>query len=92
MTRIYCFINNVQPSDWNEVMAMSEHGEVLASHISSNLAWAKHDIGLTSDWQHDIYSERHPDGFELEWVDDPTLHPGLMAAYLKNQVLGEAKR
>ena len=71
-------------------MAICEDGYCLAVHVSSIEGWAKHDIGLTSDWKHEIYREHCPDGYELEWVDKPKEHTGLMAAYELNQKLKEA--
>ena len=70
------------------VIAMAEDGTFLASHLSSNEMFAQHDIGLTSNWKHKTYAKYYPDGYELEWVDNPKNHEGLMAAYNKNQTMG----
>ena len=51
--------------------AADENGHYLASHLSSGKTWSKHDMGLTSDWKHDHYAKRYPDGFELVWIDNP---------------------
>lgn len=40
----------------------------IASHWSSNEAWCMHDMGITSDWKHDIYKELYPNGYELIWL------------------------
>lgn len=40
----------------------------IASHVSSGETFCKHDMGLTSNWKHDIYKELHPDGYELEFL------------------------
>ena len=60
-------------------VATSEDGEVLCTHYSSGVNWSKHDMGLTSDWKHEIYDEKYPDGYELIWVDieDVKTHPVL---------------
>lgn len=71
------------------VYAMAEDGHCLASHFSSHKNWSKHDIGLTSDWQHEHYKKHYPNGYELEWVDHPRTHPGLLAAYALNQKMAE---
>lgn len=84
---IYCFINQRSLENYY-VMAMAEDGNVLAGHLSSSEMWARHDIGVTSDWKHDNYAAHYPDGYELEWVDDPRKHAGLQAAYALNQELG----
>lgn len=88
--RIYCFINSGKGTDMCSGMAMAEDGHVLAGHLSSSEFWARYDLGLTSDRKHDEYRKHYPDGYELEWVDDPRAHEGLMAAYAKNQELGRA--
>ncbi len=51
--------------------AMTETGRVLATHLSSSYDWAKHDLGLTSDWKHEKYRAACPHGYELVWLDDP---------------------
>lgn len=87
MGTIFCWVNSGRGTDWQVVMAMAEDGTCLASHVSSNEDWAKHDIGITSDWKHEDYRRHYPDGYELVWVDDakPGNHSGLDAAYAKNQ-------
>lgn len=50
--------------------ALGEDGQGLASHLSSNEAFSKHDMGLTSDWKHDHYAKVYPEGYELFWIDD----------------------
>ena len=87
-TKIYCWINNPSP-DFMGVLAMADDGVVLAQHISSHKAWAMHDIGITSDWKHDEYRKHCPDGYELEWVDNPETHEGVQAAYALNQAARE---
>ncbi len=71
--------------------ALAEDGTGLAGHLSSSVNFAKHDIGLTSDWQHDAYREHYPDGFELEWVDDAATHEGWQAALVLNRAKQEAE-
>jgi hypothetical protein len=75
-TKIYAFINGGS-SGFYFATAISKDG-VLASHASSNRTWAMHDIGVNSDWKHKIYNERYPDGWEIEWVDEPSKHPELI--------------
>lgn len=40
----------------------------ITNHLSSGETWCKHDMGITSDWKHDIYNEMYPDGYELVWL------------------------
>jgi len=65
--------------------AIAEDGTGLAEHLSSSVAFAQHDMGLTSNWQHDVYSEHAPNGFELVWVDDPSTHDGWQSALALNR-------
>jgi len=91
--KIFCFCNG-GGNEWYPALAMAEDGNVLASHVCSTPGWAVHDLGLTSDWKHDKYDTYYPDGYELVWVEMAEIrtHPGLMAAYAKNQEIArEAK-
>jgi hypothetical protein len=85
--KIYAFINSGEGTDWIIVVALADDGHCLASHCSSSEGWAKHDIGIGSDWKHDIYNEAYPDGWELVWVEHPLTHEGLLKAYELNQQL-----
>lgn len=89
MKKIYCFVNSGKGTDWQNVQALTEGGKFIAGHISSNERWARHDIGITSDWKHEIYEEEYPDGYELEWVDDPINHAGILEAYEKHKKLNK---
>jgi len=68
--KIYCFVHADNGRDWYDIVGIAEDGHVLSGHISSSVMWAKHDIGITSDWKHEQYKEHYPDGYELIWVDD----------------------
>ena len=50
---------------------IDEEGETIASHYSSNESFARHDMGLTSEWKHDEYKRRYPEGFRVEWLNAP---------------------
>ena len=93
MNKIYCFINSSSPS-FIHVVALGDDGKVLAGHSSSTEGWAKHDIGITSDWKHDSYKEHFPDGYELEWVDskDVKTHEGLQKAIEINNALSKENK
>lgn len=75
--KIYCFVDSVHEGRGGgvSVVSVAEDGACLAGHFSSDTEWAKHDIGLTSDWKHDIYTSHYPGGFELVWLDDPSKLP-----------------
>lgn len=42
--------------------------KVIVTHYSSGINWTQHDMGITSDWKHDIYQTLYPDGYELVWL------------------------
>ena len=71
--------------------ALAEDGTVLASHLSSNEGFSKHDMGLTGTWKHDTYAKHYPDGYELEWVDDPENHEGWIDAIKINKAKSKAE-
>lgn len=79
ITKIYCFIDGGGPFGLCVQSAFEKDGKLygLCGHISSDETWAKHDIGLTSDWKHDTYKKEFPEGYELEWVNDIRAHPVL---------------
>lgn len=89
--KIYCFVNG-SSREWHPVLAMCEDGHVLANHASSTVGWARHDIGITSDWKHENYKEHCPEGYELIWVDEEDVrgHEGIQSAYQLNQELRKA--
>src|ERR1051325_7387513 len=67
--------------------AMTMDGRALAEHLSSSEDFCRHDMGLTSDWQHDRYAEAFPDGYELVWVgQDFKTDPRWLEALAANRV------
>lgn len=70
--------------------ALAQDGTGLAEHLSSNASYAKHDLGLTSDWQHEKYRAHYPDGYWLVWVDDPASHVDYQAALALNRAKHKA--
>lgn len=73
MAKIYltCFPYSIRTQDVIGY-ALCEDGHGLASHLSSNEQWSKHDMGFAySTWKHETYKEHCPEGFELIWIDDP---------------------
>jgi hypothetical protein len=69
--------------------ALAEDGLALASHLSSSVDWAKHDMGFTSDCRHDTYTELYPHGYELIWIDDPHTDERWRAALALNKAAKE---
>jgi len=84
--KIYCFVHAVIFDSDVSVHALAEDGTFLAAHVSSSEQFAKHDIGLTSERKHDAYRAHYPNGYELEWIDDPSpgKHAGLDEAFAKS--------
>jgi len=63
--KIYRFFNNIHAFRNAEGVVIDEAGEVLATHISSNESWSRHDLGMNGecDWKHNIYDKTHPNGW-----------------------------
>lgn len=78
--KIFVFVNG--RASWGDYLpsAIAEDGTPLAGHCSSSIGFAKHDMGIGSDWKHELYKKHYPDGFEIEWVDDVDAHPACLAA------------
>lgn len=93
--KIFAFING-GGGDMLMAAAISEDGYGLSGHCSSSIGWAKHDMGIGSDWKHDEYTKHYPQGWELEWVDNPRNHAGVMKAVAlhnaRHDALESAKR
>jgi len=68
--------------------ALAEDGTGLCNHLSSSVTFSRHDLGLTSDWKHDIYDKHYPSGYQLIWIDNPGTHPGWQAALALNKERG----
>jgi hypothetical protein len=90
--KIFIFCNCCS-HEWHNATALAEDGNFLADHICSDHGFIPGDMGVTSDWKHDRYTEHYPDGFELVLVEksDIKTHPGITAAYEKHLELGRAQ-
>lgn len=85
--RVYVFCNSCAP-EWHVMLAIADDGHCLASHVCSAHGWANHDMGIDEGgWNRERYAEHYPDGFVVEWVENPRTHAGLQAAYTLNQKL-----
>ena len=95
--KIYLWAAEIQWGSYgrmrNEFLAyaLAEDGTGLCSHLSSSVGWAKHDVGLTSNWKHDLYDEHYPDGYELVWLDNPETDPGWLKAKAINDQKAKQK-
>ncbi|GLV55025.1 hypothetical protein KDH_18720 [Dictyobacter sp. S3.2.2.5] len=82
MITIYGFLEGPAPTGGWEVTVTCQCGTRLLRHISMKAEDAQHDIGVTSQEQHDLYqahcSERHQgEAFNVRWVDDPSNYQGV---------------
>lgn len=91
--RIYCLINSQNGRDEFNTIALCEDGETVGGHMSSSLGWAKHDIGIHSDWHHNDYLAHCPTGFTLIWIDENRVKtdPGLLAAIEKRNAFNQSR-
>lgn len=85
MNKIFIFVGDRRGDDLLG-MAVAADGVFLASHLCSNENWVKHDMGLTSERNHDIYRRHYPDGYELEYVVHPKEHAGVQEAQRLNEL------
>jgi hypothetical protein len=89
--KIYVFCNNCSP-EWHVFTALSEDGVFLAGHVCSHHAYAPHDMGVAENgWKRDTYAKYYPDGFDVELVENPKDHAGVMAAHAKHKAYTEAE-
>lgn len=64
-------VRDAEPCGDTKGYAVVRNGDkfkVIESHWSSGVEWTKHDMGITSDWKHDVYKELYPEGYELVWL------------------------
>jgi hypothetical protein len=100
MPSIFIFIGGrYGPSQWGDqdvlAYALAEDGEVLASHYSSSVNFARHDMGITGPWKHERYAQHYPDGYDLVDLLDLSSqqldeHLGFQAAFARNKALAIA--
>lgn len=86
---IYGF-NNGGSYEWYTGFLLSEDGEGLGSHICSSEWFMPGDLGCLEGSRpdrHEDFRKHYPDGYRMEFVPerDVKTHPGLTAAYNRNQ-------
>jgi len=88
-TRVFAFIMGRWGDDYS-VGAVSEDGQGVAGHVSSSPEFAKADIGfgdtIPGRGNRKRYDEFFPDGYKLEWIDDPAERPDVLAAIKLNHI------
>lgn len=98
-TKIYVFCNT-NGGDWLHGYAIGEDGRCVASHTSSTVGYVKTDMGVTEPptaigaQKRELYADAYPSGYEIVWipVEEVKTHPGLEAAYQKNQERARAAK
>ena len=88
--KIFCFNNGGSPG-WYSAVAIGDDGVCVAVHCCSREGYMSHDLGITSDWKHELYNAQYGEGnWELEWVHTEQVkdnsHAGLMEALRLNQL------
>lgn len=86
---IYGFNNGGSPV-WLSGCLLADDGEVLGGHICSAEGYMPHDLGIIEGARpdrHAMFQEHYPDGYRMEFVpgSEVMTHPGLDAAYRRNQ-------
>lgn len=92
---IYGFNNGGSPG-WYSGQLLAEDGAGLGGHVCSNEGYMQNDLGILEGSRpdrHETFKNHYPDGYRMVFVrlDETKTHPGLNAAYRKNQERGEAK-
>lgn len=56
------------------MVALTEDGDCVAGHFSSNTSWGQHDMGIGSNWKHENYNNTYGEGnWELIFADDEVM-------------------
>lgn len=91
--KIYGF-NNGGARSFLQAVALGEDGSFLASHLCSSEGFMLHDLGVTSDWKHEIYNKHFGEGnWEIEFVPSGGIdsHEGLQKALQLNKTAGDSE-
>jgi hypothetical protein len=90
---IYGFNNGGSPG-WYSGVLLAEDGTGMGGHVCSHEGYMRHDLGILEGSRpdrHEKFREHYPDGYRMDFVSsgDVLSHPGLEAAYQKNQALAK---
>ena len=69
--RIRVVVVNKLPNGDVITLSLAEDGEELAWHSSPSEERAKHDMGVTSTRNHELYAAKYPGGFAVAWSGEP---------------------
>lgn len=90
---IYGFNNGGSPG-WYSGCLIAESGHGMGGHICSHEGFMYGDLGIIEGSRpdrHEGFQKHYPDGYRMDFVPtgDVLSHPGLEAAYQKNQQLAK---
>lgn len=93
---IYGFNNGGSPG-WYSGCLLAEDGTGMGGHVCSNEGFMYGDLGVLDGSRpdrHEDFQKHYPDGYRMDFVPavDVRTHPGLEAAYQKNQALAASAR
>ena len=82
--------NNGGPLGGLEGVLLAEDGTYLGGHLCSDEGYMPHDLGVEEGSRpdrHETFRKHYPNGYRMEFVpyEQVGKHPGLEAAYAKNQ-------
>ena len=91
---IYGF-NNGGTSGFLSAQLIAEDGAGMGSHLCSHECYMRADLGVlegTRSDRHEGFQKHYPDGYRMAFVQSEHVedHPGLDAAYQRNQELAAA--
>lgn len=91
---IYGFNNGGNPG-WYSGCLLADDGTGLGGHICSAEGYMPHDLGILEGSRpdrHEAFRKHYPDGYRMDFVPASEVleHPGLDAAYQRNQAKAEA--
>ena len=70
----------------NVAMVITEDGNGVINTEANNKIDAMINLGVYGTNFHDQYNELFPQGWSIEWVDDPENHEGVMQATKINRL------
>ena len=93
---IFGFNNGGSPG-WMSAVLLAEDGTCLGGHCCSSEAYMPADLGVLEGTREDLHAafrEHYPDGYRMEFVrgEEVRNHPGLTAAYQRNQEKAAAEQ
>lgn len=93
---IFGFNNGGSPG-WYSGCLIAESGHGMGGHLCSCEGFMYGDLGILAgsrEDRHETFRQHYPDGYRMDFVpfEDVMTHPGLDAAYQKNQVLAESAK